>query len=223
MYCLIDNHPLPTSLQMKINLMDNEVAHISSPLAIGCVLPLAVSVFILPLVEEQITQMRILQVIAGLGLEVYWGITLFWDLFTYFIYSVIIVIFLACTSIGYFGAYENLLLLLLITVYGIAALPITYVLSMYVNKSIVRAFLASVVFQGLTGLVLYIVYWDVANSNIIFYYGACLSPGFALLDGISNIYIKRLEEHFCLSKCEKIEFCTPENMHEMVPHCHCRY
>ncbi|KAM8720001.1 hypothetical protein ACLKA7_006114 [Drosophila subpalustris] len=218
-YFLLDNHPMPTPLQMKINLMDNEVAHINAPLAIGCVLPLAVSVFILPLVEEQITQMRILQVIAGLGLEIYWGITLFWDFFTYFIYSVIIVIFLACTSIGYFGSYENLLLLLLITIYGIAALPITYVLSMYVNKSIMRAFLASVVFQGLTGLVLYIVYWDVANSNIIFFYGACMSPGFALLDGISNIYIKCLEEHFCIAKCNTIEFCTPDNMHEMVPHC----
>ncbi|EDW65658.1 phospholipid-transporting ATPase ABCA3 [Drosophila virilis] len=216
---LVESHPMPTPLSMKINLLDNEIAHINAPLAIGCILPLVVSVFIIPLVEEQISQMRILQLIAGLGLQVFWGVSLLWDFFTYFIYSVIIVIIVACTNIGDFGIYENLLLLLLITVYGLAALPITYVLSMYVNRSIVRAFLASVVFQSLTGLVLYIVYWDVANSNVIFFYGACMSPGFSLLDGISNIYIRCLEKRLCLTKCDALESCTPQNMHELVPRC----
>ncbi|XP_060661358.1 phospholipid-transporting ATPase ABCA3 isoform X1 [Drosophila nasuta] len=218
-YTLVDNHPMPTSLMMKINLIDNEVAHIVAPLAIGCVLPLTVSMFILPMVEEQKTQIRGLQLIAGLGLDIYWGITLFWDYITYFVHAMIIVIVVACTFIGHFGGFENILLLLLIAVYGAAALPITYVLSMYVNKSMVRAFLASIMFHNLTGLVLYMLYWDVANSNVVFFYGACLSPGFALLDGISNIYIRCLEEQHCRAKCSTIENCTPENMHEMVPHC----
>ncbi|KAH8387874.1 hypothetical protein KR093_009983, partial [Drosophila rubida] len=218
-YSVVDNHPMPTPLQMKINLLDNEVAHIVAPLAVGCVLPFAVSMFILPLVEEEITQLRVLQLIAGLGLDLYWGVTLLWDYFTYFVYAVIIVIVVACTQISYFGALENCLLLLLISIYGAAALPITYVLSMFVNKSLVRAFLASIILHSLTGLVLYILYWDVANSNIVFFYGACISPGFSLLDGISNIYIRCLEDHHCRSKCAEIENCTPKNMHEMVPHC----
>ncbi|EDW00475.1 GH12891 [Drosophila grimshawi] len=216
---VVDSYPMATPLSMKINLMDNEIAHINAPLAIGCILPLIVSVFIIPLVEEQISQLRILQLLAGLQLQIYWGVNLFWDLFTYFIYAVIIVIIVVCTGIGDFGAYENVLLLLLITFYGFAALPITYVISMYMNKSIVRAFLASVLIQSLLGLVLYIVYWDVANSNVIFYYGACMSPGFALLDAISNIYIRRLEERLCQTKCAALEDCVPEKMHEIVPHC----
>ncbi|XP_030386748.1 ATP-binding cassette sub-family A member 3 [Scaptodrosophila lebanonensis] len=216
---LVENHPMPTPLSMKINLLDNEIAHINAPLAIGCILPLAVSVFIIPLVEEQIYQLRILQVIAGIGLEIYWGINLFWDLFTFFIYSVIIVMIVAFAGIGGFGAYENFLLLLLMTVFGLAALPMTYLLSMYVNTSVVRAFLSSVLVQGLTGLVLYIIYWDVANSNVIFFYGASMSPGFSLLDGISNIYTQCMEEALCKAKCAAQEFCTPENMNEVVPHC----
>lgn len=212
---------MPTPLSMKINLLDNELAHINAPLAVGCILPLVVSIFIIPLAEEQICRLRVLQVIAGLRLQIYWGVNLLWDLFTYFIYTVIIVIIVACTNIGDFGMTENMLLLLLLTIYGLAALPITYVISMYVNRSVVRAFLVSVLFQSLTGLVLYIVYWDVAKSNIIFFYGACLSPGFSLLDGISNIYISCLEKRLCQTKCAALENCHIQNMHELVPHCDC--
>ncbi|KAH8416825.1 hypothetical protein KR222_006445 [Zaprionus bogoriensis] len=217
--CLVDNHPMPTSLTMKINLLDNEIAHINAPLAIGCILPLTVSVFVLPLAEENITHLRILQIISGLGLNIYWGISFVWDFFTYCVYAVIIVIIVACTNIGEFGYLENLLLLLLITIFGLAAIPITYVISMYVRKSIVRAYLTSVLFHGITGLVLYIIYWDVANSNAVFFYGACILPGFALLDGISNIYIRCLEERLCTEKCSNIKDCNPGNMHEIVPHC----
>ncbi|ALC48534.1 CG1801, partial [Drosophila busckii] len=216
---LVDSHPMPTALSMKISLLDNEIAHINAPLAVGCILPLTVSVFILPLVEEHFTHLRILQIIAGLGLEVYWGINLFWDLFTYFVYSIIIVIIMACTKMGGFGVYENMLVLLLMTVFGLAALPITYLISMYVNTSIVRAFLASVLFHAITGLVLFIIYWDVANSNLIFFYSACMLPGFALLDGIGNIYIQCLEIQLCQAKCNVVEHCRPNNMHEVVPHC----
>lgn len=214
---------MPTPLTMKINLLDNEIAHINAPLAIGCILPLVISIFIIPMVEEQICRLRVLQVIAGLRLQIYWGVSLLWDILTYFIYSIIIVIIVACTNVGDFGIIENLMLLLLLFIYGLAALPITYVVSMYINRSIVRAFLVSVLFQSLTGLVLYIVYWDVANSNVIFFYGACLSPGFSLLDGISNIYIRCLEKRLCQTKCAAVKNCQPHNMHDMVPHCNCKY
>lgn len=208
---------------MKINLLDNEIAHINAPLAIGCILPLTISVFILPLAQERICQIRILQVNSGLGLNIYWAICLFWDFLTFFIYAVIIVIIFACTNMGDFGPFENMLLLLLIAVYGLAALPITYVISIYVNKSIMKAFLASVLIHGITGLFIYIVYWDVANSNVVFFYGACMSPGFALLDGISNIYIRCLEERICRGKCSAMKGCTLQNMHELIQNCECKY
>lgn len=221
--CLVENHPMPTSLAMKINLLDNEIAHINAPLAIGCILPLTISVFILPLAQERICQIRIIQVNSGLGLNIYWAISLFWDFLTFFVYAVIIVIIFASTNMGDFGPFENMLMLLLISVYGLAALPITYVISIYVNKSIMKAFLTSVLIHGITGLFIYIVYWDVANSNVVFFYGACMSPGFALLDGISNLYIRCLEERVCRGKCAGLEGCTIQNMHELVPNCECKY
>ncbi|SPP78075.1 ABC transporter A family member 2 [Drosophila guanche] len=218
-FALVTNHPLPTPLSMKINLIDNKIAHMNAPLALGCILPLAVSVFIIPIVEEQISQLRILQIIAGLGMPIYWGVNIFWDLFTYLIYSVIIVVIMAVMGIGGFGSYENFLILVLMCLYGLAALTHTYVLSFYVNTSRIRAFLSSLLLHGLTGIVLYIFYWDVANSNEIFFYGACLFPGFSMLDGISNIYTQCLEEMLCQDKCEKTPSCTLENMQEMVPNC----
>ncbi|XP_002133848.2 ATP-binding cassette sub-family A member 2 [Drosophila pseudoobscura] len=219
-FTLVTNHPLPTQLSMKINLIDNKIAHMNAPLALGCILPLAVSVFIIPLVEEQVHQLRILQVIAGLGMPIYWGVNMFWDLFTYIIYSVIIVVIMAVMGIGGFGSYENFLILILMGLYGFAALTHTYVLSFYVNASRIRGFLASLLLHGITGIVLYILFWDVANSNDIFYYGACLFPGFSLLDGVSNIYTQCLEESLCEDKCQKTPSCTMENMAEMVPNCH---
>ncbi|XP_017056334.1 phospholipid-transporting ATPase ABCA3 [Drosophila ficusphila] len=216
---LVENHPLPTQLSRKINLLDNKIAHIHASLAIGCILPLTVSVFVIPLVEEEIYNVRFLQHMAGLGLKVYWGITLFWDWFTFFIYSIIIVVIMALMGIGGFGFYENCILVLLLSIFGLAALPLTYLVSMFMNKSIVRAFLVSVLLQGVSGLVLYIIYWDVANSNTIFYYGACMSPGFSLLDGVSNVYTQCLEQTMCNAKCQAHPGCTPENMHEVVPNC----
>ncbi|KAH8344779.1 hypothetical protein KR067_006857 [Drosophila pandora] len=217
--CLVNNHPMPTQLSMKINLLDNKIAHIQAPLVIGCILPLTISVFVIPLVEEEVFKLRFLQHMAGLGLKIFWGINLFWDLFTFFIYSIIIVVIMSLVGIGGFGFYENSLLVLLMTFFGLAALPITYLVAMYVKKSMMRAFLVSVLVHGASGIVLYIIYWDVANSNDIFFYGACLSPGFSLLDGISNIYTQSLEQELCRSKCEAHASCTPENMHEVVPHC----
>ncbi|XP_017124914.1 phospholipid-transporting ATPase ABCA3 [Drosophila elegans] len=216
---MVENHPLPTQLSRKINLLDNKIAHIHAPLAIGCILPLTVSVFVIPLVEEEIYNVRFLQHMAGLGLKVFWGINLFWDWFTFFIYSIIIVVIMGLMGVGGFGFYENCVLVLLLSIYGLAALPLTYLVSMFVYKSIVRAFLVSVLLQGVSGLVLYIIYWDVANSNTIFFYGACMSPGFSLLDGVSNVYTQCLEQEICNAKCQAHASCTPENMHEVVPNC----
>ncbi|XP_037724735.1 ATP-binding cassette sub-family A member 2 [Drosophila subpulchrella] len=216
---LVENHPLPTQLSRKINLLDNKIAHIHAPLTIGCILPLTVSVFVIPLVEEQIYNVRFLQHMAGLGLKVFWGVNLFWDWFTFFIYSVIIVVIMSLMGIGGFGFTENAILLLLLCIFGLAALPLTYLVSMFVNKSLVRAFLVSVLLQGVSGLVLYMIYWDVANSNTIFFYGACMSPGFSLLDGVSNVYTQRLEQEICNAKCQAHISCTKENMHEVVPNC----
>lgn len=213
---------MPTPLSMKTNLLHNELAHINAPLAIGCILPLTISVFILPLAQEHICHFRVIQIIAGLGLNVYWAISLLWDFLTFVVYAIIIVVIFACTNIGNFGAFENVLMLLLMSIYGLAALPITYVISMYVNRSIMKAFLASVLFHSITGLFIYIVYWDVANSNIVFFYGACMFPGFALLDGISNINIRYLEMRICREKCDILDGCTSSNMHEVVPNCNCK-
>ncbi|EDV47605.2 ATP-binding cassette sub-family A member 3 [Drosophila erecta] len=216
---LVENHPLPTQLSRKINVLDNKIAHIHVPLVVGCIIPLTVSVFVIPLVEEEICDVRFLQHMAGLGLKVFWGINLFWDWFTFFVYSIIIVVIMSLMGIGGFGFHENAILVLLLTIFGLAALPLTYLVSMYVNKSIIRAFLVSVLLQGVSGLVVYIIYWDVANSNKIFFYAACMSPGFSLLDGISNVYAQYLEQAICKDKCEALDTCTKENMDEEVPNC----
>ncbi|KAH8273383.1 hypothetical protein KR018_002046 [Drosophila ironensis] len=218
-HCLVQNQPMPTPLSMKINLLDNKIAHIQAPLVIGCILPLTISVFVIPIVEEEMCKMRFLQHMAGLGLKIFWGINLFWDWFTFFVYSIIIVVIMSLVGIGGFGFYENAILVLLMAFFGLAALPITYLVAMYVNRSTIRAFLVSVLVHLSSGMVLYIVYWDVANSNDIFFYGACLSPGFSLLDGISNIYTQAVEQELCRQKCEAHETCTLENMHEVIPHC----
>lgn len=214
---------MPTQLSKKINLLDNKIAHIHAPLAIGCILPLAVSVFIIPLVEERIYNFRYLEHMAGMGLRVYWGINLFWDWFTFCIYSIILVVIMRVMGIGGFGFYENMVIILMLAIFGLAALPITYLVSMFVNKTVIRAFLVSLILHCISGLVLYIIYWDVANSNTLFYYSAYLSPGFSLLDGISNIYTQSVEEALCKAKCQSYPGCTRENMHEVVPHCQCEF
>ncbi|KAH8304374.1 hypothetical protein KR059_007590 [Drosophila kikkawai] len=216
---MVTNDPMPTRLSKKINLLDNKIAHIHAPLAIGCIIPIIVSVFVISIVEEKIQNFRFLEHIAGLGLSAYWGINLFWDWFNFVVYSVIIVLIMAVFRIGEFGMVDNLVIILLLAFFGMAALPITYLVTMFVNSSIIRAFLVSMILQGTSGLVLYIIYWEVANSNMLFFYSACISPGFSLLDGISNIYTQSAEHRLCRDKCQNYAGCTRENMQEVVPNC----
>ncbi|KAH8236950.1 hypothetical protein KR038_000867 [Drosophila bunnanda] len=216
---MVTNNPMPTRLSKKINLLDNKIAHIHVPLAIGCIIPMTVSVFVISLMEEKIYNFRFMEHLAGMSLSVYWTINLFWDWFHFVIYSIIIVLIMAVFRIGGFGMFENMIIVLLLAFFGLAAVPITYLVTMFVNSSILRAYLVSLILQGMSGFVLYIIYWDVANSNSLFYYSACMSPGFSLLDGISNIYTQSVEHRLCRTKCLNYRGCTPKNMHEIVPNC----
>ncbi|KAH8390010.1 ABC transporter A family member 1 [Drosophila serrata] len=216
---MVTNHPMPTRISKKINLLDNKIAHIHVPLAIGCIIPMTVSVFVISMMEEKIYNFRFMEHLAGMSLSVYWTINLFWDWFNFLIYSIIIVLIMAVFGIGGFGMFENLIIVMLLAFFGLAAIPITYLVTMFVNSSILRAYLVSMILQGMSGFVLYIIYWDVANSNSLFYHSACMSPGFSLLDGISNIYTQSVEHRLCRAKCLNYRGCTPKNMHEIVPNC----
>ncbi|KAH8284773.1 hypothetical protein KR054_000927 [Drosophila jambulina] len=216
---MVTNHPMPTRLSKKINLMDNKIAHIHVPLAIGCIIPMAISVFVISIMEEKINNFRFMEHIAGMSLSIYWAINLFWDWFNFLVYSVIIVIIMGVLGIGDLGMYENLVIIILLAFFGLAGLPMTYLVTMFVHASILRAFLVSMILQGISGFVLYIIYWDVANSNFLFYYSACMSPGFSLLDGVSNIYTQSVELKLCRTKCINYVGCTPKNMQDVVPNC----
>ncbi|KAH8252511.1 hypothetical protein KR032_000293 [Drosophila birchii] len=215
----VSNVPMPTRLSKKINLLDNKIAHIHVPLAVGCIIPMAVSVFVISMMEEKIHNFRFMEHLAGMSLSIYWCINLFWDWFNFIVYSVIILCIMSAFGIGDFGIMDNIIIFVLLAFFGLAALPITYLVTIFVSSSILRAFLVSVILQGISGFVLYIIYWDVANSNLLFYYSACMSPGFSLLDGISNIYTQSVEHKLCRTKCLNYRGCTPKNMHEIVPNC----
>ncbi|XP_037937452.1 ATP-binding cassette sub-family A member 3-like [Teleopsis dalmanni] len=213
------NKPFPTPLKLRVGILEEEMAHMRLPLTVGLVMPLVIAAFILPLVDERCKNLLILQVMAGLPMKIYWGVTFLWDMGTFLAYNIIFIIVLAFTTFEGFTFLHKIITFCLLNIYGFPALFTIYLLSLIYHKTPTRAFLVAISLQLLTGICAYVFYWEVLRTNKIFFYIASIFPTFSLLDGISNIYISGKEVDYCQRRCEASNGCTEENKCDVIPQC----
>ncbi|KAK3930971.1 ATP-binding cassette sub-family A member 12 [Frankliniella fusca] len=130
---LTSNHPLPLTPEQYKDKTINEA---------GVVLFHAVSVifamsfvpasFIIFLIEDRVAQSKHLQLVSGLRPFVYWLQSYTWDLVSFAVSEVMVVlIFIAFQSEMYTSGTNLFALILLIFLYGIACIPLLYLLSWF--------------------------------------------------------------------------------------------
>ncbi|KAI9590247.1 hypothetical protein GQX74_008415 [Glossina fuscipes] len=114
-----------------------------------------------------------------------------------------------------------IMVLLLISLHGIATLAMMYFLSMFMPKSKLRAFLLAVILQLMLGICAYIFAWDVLETSLLFIYVMYLMPTFALVDGISKLYIGSRHSRYCDDRCTALNCTDSSIICELEPNC-CR-
>lgn len=70
-------------------LSQNNDMHLRLPITIGVIIPLTMSCFIVPIVEEHHNNLVIMQRLAGVSVFIVWIVSVFWDMLTFLAFSVV--------------------------------------------------------------------------------------------------------------------------------------
>ncbi|XP_037900439.1 ATP-binding cassette sub-family A member 3 [Glossina fuscipes] len=215
----IINQPIRISYFQQTNLVDNQIFHLHLAIIMGIIMPITMSCFVISLVEERRNYLLTLQLIAGIDLHIYWMVGMAWDIGIFLGFSIVYILVMALTTIEGFNIFTKLLVLLLISLHGIATLAMMYFLSMFMPKSKLRAFLLAVILQLMLGICAYIFAWDVLETSLLFIYVMYLMPTFALVDGISKLYIGSRHSRYCDDRCTALNCTDSSIICELEPNC----
>ncbi|XP_030374323.1 ATP-binding cassette sub-family A member 3 [Scaptodrosophila lebanonensis] len=127
----VTNDPLPYSndtLTMRLNKGQRLGAEIAINLCL-CMC-FVTAFFVIPIINERTTRAKLLQYLTGVEVFVYWITHLIWDYAIFFATALLAMITIAAfREIGYSSFLDLGRYLVLLLVFGCAALPLSYVLS----------------------------------------------------------------------------------------------
>lgn len=180
------------------------------------------SVHILP--QEQANRAKLLQFVNGAKVYVYWCTAFVWD---YFIFAIscalLIVVFAAFQETGWSTGPELARIVLVLAVFGVAALPFTYLITRLFSNPTSGFTMVSVVYifcgllAPLTVMSLRLFdRRDIADPlNWIF----MVMPHYALNACLKNMQIMTQTEQVCETQCNRLPGCTPQLMCAVMSNC----
>lgn len=95
---------LPT---MALSLQQNNYIDLRLPMVVGVIMPLIMSPFIVPIVEEYNNNLNVIQRLAGVGSGIMWTVSIFWDMLTFVTLSVIYVLLLIMVMLREYNFTEK--------------------------------------------------------------------------------------------------------------------
>ncbi|KAF8768213.1 ATP-binding cassette sub-family A member 3 like protein [Argiope bruennichi] len=204
----LTNAPLPVLKVMYSNgqgFMARILAGIFIPLAFAY---LSASFVLLP-VHERMTKAKLLQLMNGISGTMYWGAMFLWDYVVFFIISMLFIIpYAIFANTEFFGKHSESIgaAIVLMLLYGWAAIPLSYIISFLFQKgntafSTVVA-LCSIIGVGcssiLNSILLTIPFAEVTKRRINEAIWALrIVPAFSLSSGISNLFGVAFDNAFC--------------------------
>ncbi|XP_034242493.1 phospholipid-transporting ATPase ABCA1-like isoform X2 [Thrips palmi] len=128
---LVSNHPLPlTPEQYKDKTINEAGIVLFHAVAVIFAMSFVPASFVIFLIEDRVAQSKHLQLVSGLRPFVYWLQSYTWDLASFAVSEVMVVfIFLAFQSAMYTSGSNLIALILIIFLYGMACIPLLYLLS----------------------------------------------------------------------------------------------
>lgn len=151
----ISNHPIPYTLDAKLRQL-NQMGDMSYMIAVNLVFSMSIisAFYIMFYIRERVTKSKHLQFVSGVEVFTFWVTAFLWDLITYIVIAVAIVITLVIfQEDGFSTATELGRLFSMLLVFGIAMLPLNYLF----------AFLFEQPSTGFTRMILLNVFTGVAS------------------------------------------------------------
>ncbi|RZB38621.1 ATP-binding cassette sub-family A member 3-like, partial [Asbolus verrucosus] len=102
------NHPLPLSLDTQIESMQLSVKGIQLSIALGYGMAFVASFYVLFSIKERISKSKHLQFVSGVNVIIFWGTSFLWDLFTFLITMIAILIAIAALQEDGFKTPEEI-------------------------------------------------------------------------------------------------------------------
>ncbi|GAB1602809.1 ATP-binding cassette sub-family A member 3-like [Argonauta hians] len=220
------NHPLPVSEKgaQSNSFLSPDGFTISVMVLFG--VGFTAASFSLFVVKERCTKSKHLQYISGLYPFNFWGSTYIWDLLSFLVISIFLIIAFACLDTkAYIGDTRFLGILLLFFLYAAAILPMVYVMS-FIFKTPTSSFVWLALINLIAGIltvlavnILRIPALDLQDvSDVLFWVFLVIFPQFCLGQGLVDFYtnfelIQFCDKNFffptCRADCK--ENCYPFN------------
>lgn len=220
---VVTNYPLPFTTKTVLNTL-SFASGIGAQLAINLSFSLCfvTTMYIFMLIKERVSRAKLLQFVSGVRVWTFWLSQFVWDIFTLAITVLITVLVIACFQEEGFSDVDDLSrFLLLLVIFGCAALPMTYLLSLmfaepafaFIIVAMTNIFVGVAIF--LLCNVMSIEELGVADTARLIASIFRIFPHFSLSMGLNNLYINGATRR----ACEKIGSLPPVLMCELMPKC----
>uniref|UniRef100_A0A8D8MPF5 ATP-binding cassette sub-family A member 3 n=2 Tax=Culex pipiens TaxID=7175 RepID=A0A8D8MPF5_CULPI len=210
------NKPLPYQLATQLDTVNTGInAGFQLAFNSGFAMAFICALYVLFYIKERTSRSKLLQYVSGTNITLYWVVAFIWDYITFmFTCLIYIAVLAAFQEEGWSSASELGRVFLLLMLFGVGFLPVTYLFS-FVFKTPATGFVVLMLFNIATGAILFttvvllkfpgINLQDVGNAlEWIFLF----FPNFVLTHGLNNMnQIVTLQSN-CQKVCDLRENCT---------------
>ncbi|XP_037883728.1 phospholipid-transporting ATPase ABCA1 isoform X1 [Glossina fuscipes] len=221
----VTNAPLPYSTQTvlsQLNTGNNLGTQLSTNLCF-CFCFIS-ALYILFLIKERETRSKLLQLVGGVNVWTFWLSQLLWDLFTFIITALIVIIAMSIFQEDGYSTFNELMRYFSVLIlFGFSVLPFTYLLS-FLFKEPANGFAYVSSINVLVGLALFLVVlvmsfeiFDTKDTAEILGWIFRIFPHFCLAMGLNKLYMNGATRETCSNRV--IDMLPDALRCQFVPRC----
>uniref|UniRef100_A0A8W7P6N4 ABC transporter domain-containing protein n=1 Tax=Anopheles coluzzii TaxID=1518534 RepID=A0A8W7P6N4_ANOCL len=194
----------------------------------GFAMSFIAALYIMFYIKERTSRAKLLQFVSGINVFTFWIVSFVWDFVTYVITALIYIATLAAFQEDGWSSFEELgRVFLVLIVFGIAFLPVTYLFSFwfevpatgFVKMMIVNIFSGTIFFTAV--FLLKFDGFDLKDVANGLEWAFMIFPLFSLSQSLSNINVLSTTASVCLEQCteETASLCSQEYLCSLLPQC----
>ncbi|XP_062556229.1 phospholipid-transporting ATPase ABCA3-like [Armigeres subalbatus] len=192
----------------------------------GFAMSFIAAIYILFYIKERTSRAKLLQFVSGINVFTFWSVSFIWDYFTFIVTALVyLATLIAFQEEGWSTTEELGRVFLIVCVFGLSFLPITYLFSFwfeipstgFVKMMIINIFSGSVFFTAT--FILKFDAFDLADIAGILERIFMIFPLYSLSLSLSNINDIVTTKSICDQQCAAIPFCTQDIMCTQFPKC----
>ncbi|XP_038108176.1 ATP-binding cassette sub-family A member 3 [Culex quinquefasciatus] len=192
----------------------------------GFAMSFVAALYIMFYIKERTSRAKLLQFVSGVNVFTFWAVNFVWDYFTYLITALV---YLGILSVwqeeGWSTVEELSRVFLILCVFGLSFLPITYIFSFwfdvpstgFVKMMLINLFSGTILFVAV--FLLQFEAFNLMDISRILEWFFMIFPLFSFSQSLSNLNVLAATKAVCRTQCEVIPFCTEQFMCSLFPNC----